>query len=116
MGEGEGKRKAHDPLSGVTGGLILILLGVLFLLTTLDRISWGDWWAYFILGLGCILILEALIRMASTGDLQPVTGKLIGGSVLAIIGAAYVFGMVTWWPMVLIAVGLVIIFTSLARR
>jgi len=112
----EGVKKGHDPLSGVTGGLILILLGVLFLLTTLDYISWGDWWAYFVLGLGCILILEALIRVARTGDRQPVTGKLIGGSVLIIIGAAYVFGMVTWWPLILIAVGLVIIVTSLAQR
>ncbi len=116
MGEDEEKKKSHDPLSGVTGGLILIFLGVLFLLTTLDYLSWVDWWAYFVLGLGCILIIEALIRVASTGDRQPVTGKLIGGSVLVIIGAAYVFGMVTWWPLILIAVGLVIIFTSLARR
>jgi len=115
METSEGKKKKHDPLGGVTGGLILILLGVLLLLSTLGHISWGDWWAYFVLGLGCILIFEALLRVAGTSDRQPVTGKLIGGSVLAIIGAAYVFGMVTWWPLILIAVGIIIIVTSLAR-
>ena len=115
MGEDEEKKKKHDPLGGVSGGLILILLGVLLLLSTLGHISWGDWWAYFVLGLGCILIFEALLRIAGTADRQPVTGKLIGGSVLAIIGAAYVFGMVTWWPLILIAVGIIIIVTSLAR-
>jgi hypothetical protein len=34
----ENKHK-HDPFSGMTGGLILILLGVLFLLATMDYIS-----------------------------------------------------------------------------
>jgi len=34
------------------------------------------------------------------------TGKLIAGIVLVIIGAAHIFGWVTWWPLILIAVGL----------
>jgi hypothetical protein len=39
----EEKKHKHDPLSGMTGGLILILLGVLFLLATMDYISWSGW-------------------------------------------------------------------------
>ena len=46
----------------ITGGLILILLGALFLFTEMDRISWQDWWAYFLVGLGAILLIEALLR------------------------------------------------------
>ena len=45
----------------ITGGLILILLGVLFLFTEMDRISWTDWWAYFLVGLGGIFLLEGAL-------------------------------------------------------
>jgi hypothetical protein len=109
------KHPKHDPFAGVTGGLILILLGVLFLLASLDYLSWGIWWAYFLFGLGCILILDALLRILFSDQKQGLSGKLIGGTVLIIIGAANIFGMITWWPLILIAVGVVVIVSSLAK-
>ena len=109
------ERHKHDPLSGVTGGLILILLGVLFLLATLDYLAWSDWWAYFLFGLGCILILDAVLRILILNQRQGLSGKFIGGTILIIIGAANIFGLVTWWPLILIAVGVVVIVSSLAK-
>jgi len=103
----------RDPLSGMTGGLILILLGVLFLLATMDIILWGEWWPYFLIGLGAILIIEVIIRSTSPSYRQDITGKLIGGVVLIVIGCAFVFGMSNWWPLILIAVGVVLLFSSL---
>lgn len=114
MGEDEKKRKTGDPFSGITGGLIIILLGVVFLLTTLDTISWADWWAYFLFGLGVILILDGLIRISSPAR-HPSTGKFIGGSILIIIGASHIFGFVTWWPLILIAVGVILVVSSLRK-
>ena len=114
MGDSE-EMKKDDPVSGITGGLIIILLGVVFLLTTLDYISWGDWWAYFLLGLGVILILDGVIRISSPSFYQPSTGKFIGGSILVVIGAAHVFGWFTWWPLILIVVGLILVVTSLRK-
>jgi uncharacterized protein YjeT (DUF2065 family) len=111
----ERKKPKHDPLSGLTGGLILILLGVLFLLTTMDYLSWSNWWQYFLLGLGAILILEGLIRLIAPRAEKSVTGKLIGGSILLIIGASFVYGLVTWWPLILIAVGIIIIVTGFVK-
>ena len=103
----EGKEKIkEDNFSKVTAGLILILLGVLFLLATLDYLSWGDWWAYFLIGLGAIFIFEVVVRAATPRLGRRFTGKLIAGIVLIIIGAAHIFGWVTWWPLILIAVGL----------
>lgn len=110
----EGKHQ-HDHISRITGGLILIVLGVLFLLTTFGHISWGDWWAYFLVGLGIILIIDVVIRKAVPECQQDPTGKLIGGVVLIIIGGAFIFGFSRWWPLIIIAVGVVIIFTSLFR-
>jgi len=108
--------KKQDPLSGMTGGLILILLGVLFLLAQQDYISWNIWWAYFLVGLGAIFILESLIRIARSEPSGRYTGKLIGGAVLLVIGASNAFGMVSWWPLILILIGVFLLFSSLKKQ
>jgi hypothetical protein len=108
----EEKKDKHDPFSGMTGGLILILLGVLFLLVTMDYISWGGWWQYFLMGLGVILILEAIIRSASPSYRKDVSGKLIGGVVLIFIGGSFIIGWSNWWPLILIALGVGILLSS----
>ena len=115
MAENCKKKNKHDPFSGITGGLVLILLGVLFLLATLDYISWSNWWAYFLMGLGAVLILDVVIRAKTPTLRHQGTGKLIGGAVLIIIGAAHIFGMVTWWPLILIAIGIILLITSLRK-
>jgi len=109
------KGHKRDLYSGITGGLILILLGVLFLLATTDIISWGDWWAYFLIGLGVIFILEVIIRSVATSYRRQDKGKLVVGTVLIIVGGAHILGMVNWWPLILIAVGIIIVFTSLKK-
>jgi len=109
MTENNKKKVKQDSFSKITNGLILILLGVLFLMATLDYLSWGEWWAYFLIGLGAIFLFEVAVRAASPGNYQRFTGKLIAGIVLIIIGSAHIFGLVTWWPLVLIAVGLAMI-------
>lgn len=109
------KGHKRDPYSGIFGGLILILLGVLFLLATMDVISWGDWWAYFLVGLGAIFIIEFIVRSVTPAYLRQDKGKLVIGTVLVIIGGAHIVGMVSWWPLILIAVGIIIVFTSLKK-
>ena len=99
----------------MTGGLTLILLGVLFLLANMDYISWSGWWQYFLMGLGVILILEAIIRSASPSYRKDITGKLIGGFVLIFIGGSFVIGWSNWWPLILIAVGVGILLSSLRK-
>jgi len=109
------RRHKRDPYSGIFGGLILILLGALFLLATMDVISWGDWWAYFLLGLGAVFIIEFIVRSVTPAYRHQHRGKLIVGTVLIVIGGAHISGMVSWWPLILIAVGIIIIFTSLKK-
>jgi len=113
----QSSEKGHkrDPYSGIFGGLILILLGILFLLATMDVISWGDWWAYFLLGLGAIFIIEFIVRSVTPAFRHQHRGKLVVGIVLIIVGGAHILGMVSWWPLILIAVGIIIVFTSLKK-
>lgn len=113
--EKKGTEQGGDRYSGVTGGLILILLGVLFLLSLHHYIHWYDWWAYFVMGLGGILILDFIIRAASASRRGAHTGKLVAGAVLIVIGASHIFGLSTWWPLILIAVGLILLISSVRK-
>jgi hypothetical protein len=107
------RRRSH---SGITGGLILILLGVLFLLTEMGRIGWADWWAYFLVGLGGIFLLEAAIQAPSAEGRKRISGRITAGLILVIIGGAHLIGFMEWWPLVLIAVGVVLVISPLLRK
>lgn len=113
--EPKAKGRGEDRYSGVTGGLILILLGVLFLLSTQHAIAWGDWWAYFVMGLGAILILDFILRSLAGAGRGANIGKIVAGAVLIVVGASHVFGLETWWPIILIAVGVILLFSSFRR-
>ena len=112
----EKPRSKESPFPRLTGGLILILLGVLFLLAQMDRISWANWWAYFLVGLGAIFILEFLISCFSAAYRTTQTGKLIAGLVLVIIGGAHLIGFLEWWPLILIAVGVGLLLSPLLKK
>jgi len=104
------------PYPNITGGLILILLGVLFLLTEMGRIGWGDWWAYFLVGLGGIFLLEVLIRAFSADGRKGAGGKVIAGLILMVIGGAHLVGFEEWWPLILIAVGVGVLISGFFRK
>jgi hypothetical protein len=113
--EAKDKARKNDRYSGVMGGLILILLGILFLLTTQHYIHWYDWWAYFLLGLGAIFVLDFIVRSLTVHDRQVQTGKLVAGAVMMVIGASHIFGLASWWPLILVAVGIILLVTSLKK-
>jgi Ca2+/Na+ antiporter len=105
----------NDPFGRVIAGLIVIAVGVMFLLATQDKIAWENWWAYFLMALGGIFIFEVLIRSVMPAYRRPVFGKLIAGLVLIAIGASNIYGLVSWWPMIIICVGVIILFSGLFR-
>jgi hypothetical protein len=109
-------RVRRRPHSGITGGLILILLGVLFLLTEMGRIGWADWWAYFLVGLGGIFLLEAAIQAASAEGRRRIPGRIAAGLILVVIGGAHLIGFMAWWPLILIAIGIVLVISPLLRK
>jgi hypothetical protein len=112
----EDKKPRQETPPKITGGLILILLGVLFLMTEMDRISWTDWWAYFLVGLGGIFIIEALYRSFSAEGRRGIGGKLAVGLILAVIGGSHLLGLQEWWPLVLIAVGLGVLVSAFVQK
>jgi cation transport ATPase len=105
----------RDPLGRVITGLIVIAAGLMFLLATQEKIAWEDWWAYFLLALGGIFIFEVLVRSIMPAYRRPVFGKLIAGIILIAIGASNIYGLVSWWPLIIIGVGVFILFSGLFR-
>jgi uncharacterized membrane protein YjjP (DUF1212 family) len=106
-------RHIKDPISPITGGLIVVWLGVVFLLRNMGFLYWRNWWAYFILGIGVILILESIIRSAIPQYRCGVAAKLIVGIILFTVGGIFIYGARDWWPLIIIAVGLFIIFGTI---
>lgn len=112
----EKEEKSSDRTGPFVGGLILIWLGISFYLVQTHYFGWTEWWPYFIMGIGVVLIVQAVIRYSTLRSRGPAMGPLIGGTALLIIGLAGIAGMEDWWPFVLIVIGAVIILAGVTAR
>jgi hypothetical protein len=109
------KGRGGDITGAITGGLILIWLGVTFFLQSNGYIASGNWWAYFLMGIGAILILQGLMRFAMSR--RPFVGSFIGGVVLILIGFAFVQGFsANLWPLILVAIGVAVLLSAVVGR
>ncbi len=114
--EQEGKvRHEPDTLKNIFNGIIIIWLGVSLFFMKQDFFH-AEWWACFLLGLGLIFIIEAFLRMRLAAYEKPYMGKLIAGIVLVGVGASNIYDLEDWWPLLLIAVGVVIVLVNLRPR
>jgi len=111
------KGRRGDLAGAITGGLILILLGVLLYFATVGTtvINYGNFWEYFLIGIGVILILQGLLRIAE--GRRQVIGSFIGGAVLIIIGFAFVStNNFNLWPLILVVLGIAAIASAFSTR
>jgi len=100
------------------GGLIVIWLGFTFLLAASGTILWVDWWRWFLVGLGILLVVDGLILSVVRGRAYPFIGFFIGGIIVFLIGLVP-FGVVaasTLWPLFIIVIGVIIIIGVLVGR
>jgi hypothetical protein len=102
-------------LTGLFWGLLLILIGALFYANNMGWLT-GEWWQYFLVGLGGILIIDAAVRFFTKTFRWGIYGRFIAGIILIFLGLAFLFGWSQWWPLVLIAVGLAILVGAIVRR
>jgi hypothetical protein len=105
-----------DRYGPIVGGLIVVWLGTLLLLSNQNIIRSGDFGGYFLMGIGVILMLRGLLAIQETGSLDQGYGYLIGGGVLAVIGIGIIYNLRDWWAIILIGLGLVIVFRGLTER
>lgn len=96
-----------DPLGGVFIGLFLIVVACIYLFR--DYLPREPWWAWIIIAIGCILLLEAAVRSAKAEYKRPTLGRVVGGVILIIIGAGITYGFEDFWPAIIIAVGAIML-------
>jgi hypothetical protein len=78
-----------------------------------DMLAEDEIWPYFLFGIGCILIAQAVLR--STGAFRgPRMGSLIGGLILCVIGLGGMVGIEDWWPLLLIAFGILVVILGIS--
>jgi hypothetical protein len=120
----------RDPLGPVIWGLILLWAGAVLLLSNLGMLDsvlrqtvpapgWASrlaqGWPLVMLGAGVILLAEVVIRLVTPAYRRPVVGTII----LAVVFIGAGLGeLVSWnliWPLVLIALGLIIVARGFLR-
>ena len=74
-------------LGAIVGGLVLIWLGVTFFLEQNGNLPSDIWWAYFVAGVGVILVIEGAY-IYSRGHMG--IGPMIGGALLIFAGLSAV--------------------------
>ncbi|MBN1679546.1 MAG: hypothetical protein JW966_04590 [Anaerolineae bacterium] len=97
---GKHKRKNQATWDGVTGGIMLIGFGLLFMV---DEI---DFWPWVLAVIGFATLPSSIAREGFWAGLQ---------GALWMIGLAILFATGAWWPGILILTGLSIIAGALVR-
>jgi len=107
----------RDPVRGITIAIILIWGGIVALIETGDWIVSDYWqaWPAFLAGTGVILILKPLIRLIPVNR-KPIGGTLVIGVVLLGVGLGFIIGWTYIWPVILIAIGIIIMTAVFFRR
>ncbi len=111
------EKHTRDPLSGIFWGLILIMIGAIYFAHNQGYLPEANWWAYIVLGLGIVFLLEAFVRGVMPEYRGGAWGRVVPGLILTLVGLYLIYDVAigTWWPIILIAVGLIIILGALIR-
>ena len=101
-------RHVRRQSGSLTGGLILIGIGTVFLLSQLTGWYIQNWWALFIFIPAVLKLNEVWQSYQANGRFNAETrGSLIGALLLTMVGAFFLFS-ISWnlfWPLLLILFG-----------
>jgi len=109
----------RDPLGGAVWAAILIWAGLVLLadnLRLLAPFERLEAWAIILIGAGLILLVEVVVRLIVPAYRRAVTGTLILGVVLIAVGLGDVLTWDLIGPVILIAIGAVILIRVLLRQ
>ncbi len=105
--------------AGWIGGIVLIVLGVVFMLQS-SGIFVGNWWTVFIYIPAAISLFNVFRTWRRDGRFtQSATGSLVGGLLLTTVATILLLNLdfSRWWPAILIAIGLgLVVGNSLISR
>lgn len=117
--KGREEKWRRDPVAGVTWAAVLIWIGLVLLAGNLKLVSgfgWWNTWAVCFAGAGVIVLIQAIARLAMPEYRWGVIGSLVLGFIFLGIGLGWIIGWGIFWPLLLIALGLLILWRAFARR
>jgi len=106
------RKKEPRPSRSVFWGLMLILWAVLIILAKQNWIDAANIWKYFLIGLGSIFIIQAIVNYFSSLPRTFTVSRLIPGLVLLFIGLGFVLNFSAAWPVGLVIAGIAVLFFS----
>lgn len=109
-------------IDAIFGGLVVVLIGGALYLAASGAVSWVNWgnfWAYFLLGLGVLLLIKGIAMFLIRPARYKAFGDIQGGLILGLIGGTFVMLLsggdwATNWPIFLVIAGGVIVFVAIA--
>jgi hypothetical protein len=107
----------NDLIDSLGWAAAFIWAGLVLLAETKNfsaNFTWWDGWAVFFTGAGVIVLSEVVIRLVIPRYRTKVTGGLIFGLILLGIGLGDLLDL--FWPLVLIAIGAIILLRTIIRR
>ena len=115
----------RDPLGALVWPLVLIWAGLVFLASNLGLFSsflnssrnpygFGAW-SIVLIGAGLIVLAVALVRLARPEYRRPIAGSVVFGIILIAIGLGDLINWGIVWPLVLIALGALILLRGIRR-
>ncbi|HEY3274960.1 MAG TPA: zinc-ribbon domain-containing protein [Methanocella sp.] len=110
-------------IDAIFGGLVVVLIGGVLYLAASDAlpgvVGWNNFWAYFLLGLGVLLLIKGIAMFLIKPARGKAYGDIQGGLILGLIGGTFVLLLSggdwsTNWPIFLVIAGAVIVAVAIA--
>jgi len=98
---------------GMIVGLELVLIGVILFLWSRDVLSAKETLAYFLLGMGAISLFDVVARYLQFAPRRFMWCRLMLAFVLLSSGGAVLGGIGSWWPLIVILVGVGLLLNAL---
>jgi hypothetical protein len=108
--------RRRDPWHGLFLGLLLAMIGGIFLAVQMGGVPVDSVWKYILVGIGSIFIVDGLVRYRNPAFPHFVYVRLIAGAALLTLGILFIFDYSNWWSIILIAAGCAILFRLFLRK
>jgi len=115
------ERRRHERRAQIPwlAGVILVGLGLIFLFRNLEIFDLEQWWALFFLIPAAASFSDAWRHYRQAGEMKGrAVGSVIAGVLFVILTIAFLFGFDwrTYWPLILILVGIAVLAGAYWRR
>jgi hypothetical protein len=109
----------HELLESIKGGLIILMFGALLFIASSgmsSSITLSNYLAYFLLGIGIILLVSFLIHLRLPKSRLYQYGDIIGGIILFSIGILCIYGFDRYfWSIAIVSVGIYVISMKIVK-